>query len=211
MSENFCNWTDANAFMRACIAIHGGGCASEWTATAQRLESPLEMVMLCALKTAEKFLTFHGQAGEILQEFRSAGGLSFDLKVAVPVGVYRADMTLRAKLNGEGYTPPPVVIECDGFNYHDRTRGQACHDRARDRYMQRQGYLVARFAGDEIVTQPFACAFEAFDLALRGIARVDRDEHPPAGWPVFMRRNEGRDTGPLTLDQYYLTSEVVHG
>lgn len=208
--ENFCTWTDANAFMRACLSLGERAFLAprDLIEPAQRIESPLELVMLCAIKTADKFIGFHDQAGDFLREFRQSGGIEFDLRPAVPVGTYRADMIMQAKVDGGGFQPAPVVVECDGFNYHDKTRAQACHDRARDRYMQRQGYVVARFAGDEIVEQPFACAFEVFDLVLRGVARVDRDAHPPAGWPVFVRRNEGDDSGPLTLNQYYLTSEV---
>jgi hypothetical protein len=70
--------------------------------------------------------------------------------------------------------------------------------------MEREGYVVARFAGDEIVEQPFACALDAYDLALRGLVRTRRDVFPDDGWPVFTRRNEGNDTGPMSRDEFAL-------
>lgn len=54
----------------------------------------------------------------------------------------------------------PVVVECDGHDYHDTTKEQAVHDRKRDRYMQSQGFYIARFTGSELYRDPFAAAAE---------------------------------------------------
>lgn len=67
-----------------------------------------------------------------------------------------------------------VVIECDGHDYHERTKQQAARDRSRDRAMTEVGWRVMRFTGSEIWANPFACAKQAIDLALR--EQVDADE-----------------------------------
>lgn len=51
-----------------------------------------------------------------------------------------------------------VVIECDGHEFHERTKEQAQRDRSRDRTLQAMGYLVLRFTGSEIWRDPWGCA-----------------------------------------------------
>lgn len=60
-----------------------------------------------------------------------------------------------------------LVVECDGHEFHDRTREQASHDRARDRAMAFAGLQVFRFTGSDIYRGPMKCAREA--LAMLGV------------------------------------------
>lgn len=53
-----------------------------------------------------------------------------------------------------------VIVECDGHDFHERTKEQAARDRARDRTLQRLGYVILRFTGREIWTDPMRCADE---------------------------------------------------
>lgn len=57
-----------------------------------------------------------------------------------------------------------VVIECDGHDYHERTKEQARKDRGRDRAFQQAGWLVARFTGSEIYADAERCAREALNM-----------------------------------------------
>lgn len=59
---------------------------------------------------------------------------------------------------------PGVVIECDGHDFHERTKEQAAHDRGRDRWMQANGWSVLRFTGSEIHRDPHRCAEEAISF-----------------------------------------------
>jgi very-short-patch-repair endonuclease len=43
-----------------------------------------------------------------------------------------------------------MVFECDGRELHERTKTQAKRDRERDRLLQSFGFLVYRYAGQEI-------------------------------------------------------------
>lgn len=56
-----------------------------------------------------------------------------------------------------------VIVECDGHNYHEKTKEQAKHDKERDRFLQSQGYTVLRFTGSELYKDPFACYKEVKD------------------------------------------------
>lgn len=51
-------------------------------------------------------------------------------------------------------------IECDGHDFHDRTKEQAQRDRARDRRLAALGVYVLRFTGSEIYQSPWTCAEE---------------------------------------------------
>lgn len=60
-----------------------------------------------------------------------------------------------------------LVIECDGHDYHERTKHQAARDRSRDRDLLTAGYYVMRFTGAEIYADPCKCARQAEDMVGR--------------------------------------------
>lgn len=51
-----------------------------------------------------------------------------------------------------------IIVECDGHDFHDRTKEQAQHDKARDRHLTSRGYTVLRFTGSELWHDPLKCA-----------------------------------------------------
>jgi very-short-patch-repair endonuclease len=67
---------------------------------------------------------------------------------------YRIDFLLR-----DG--PFEVFIECDGHDFHERTKEQAARDRQKDREMQSK-HPVLRFTGSEIFHNPLNCADQIF-------------------------------------------------
>lgn len=73
---------------------------------------------------------------------------------------YRADFTISDDEKGLH-----VVVECDGHDFHERTKEQAARDKARDRAMVAEGYSVLRFTGSEIWKDPARCASEALAVA----------------------------------------------
>ena len=115
-NENFCTWTDANAFMRACLDLPTSREVEAALTTAQRLESPLEMVMLAALTAVDEYIAFGSQeADEILIGMLQSKHMVLESQSAVPIGTYRADLVMRASLDHPEQYFAPVVIECDGF------------------------------------------------------------------------------------------------
>lgn len=53
-----------------------------------------------------------------------------------------------------------IAIECDGHQFHERTKEQAQRDKSRDRTLQTLGFKVLRFTGSEIYRKPMECAAE---------------------------------------------------
>lgn len=43
-----------------------------------------------------------------------------------------------------------AVVECDGHEFHERTKEQAERDRSRDRAVQAMGWRIIRFTGSEL-------------------------------------------------------------
>lgn len=76
------------------------------------------------------------------------------------VGPYRLDFAVM----GEGMRP--IGIECDGHDFHEKTKEQAARDKRRDRYFVGKGWRILRFTGSEIYKSPQSCVREIIKLAV---------------------------------------------
>ena len=108
-------------------------------------ESPIERMMLIGLMglsyTVPRFIF------EDLFDFvrRDVPFPIIRVTTQAPVLKYRADILLTVEF--EGKVLGQVVVECDGHNFHERTKDQASRDRTRDREMTLAGFKVMRFTG----------------------------------------------------------------
>lgn len=100
----------------------------------------------------------------------------------VQIDAYRVDFVVNAWTYGRvwGGADGPVegnerwrklVVECDGHDYHERTKEQAARDRSRDRALTAAGYDVFRFTGSELWRDPWACADQVIEWAENGYCR----------------------------------------
>ncbi|HBG31615.1 MAG TPA: hypothetical protein DDW98_13485 [Gammaproteobacteria bacterium] len=74
---------------------------------------------------------------------------------------YRIDIVLLGSSGGAR-----LGIECDGHEFHEKTKEQAQRDKSRDRVLSAAGWKMIRFTGSEIWKNPLACADEAFGIAM---------------------------------------------
>jgi very-short-patch-repair endonuclease len=80
----------------------------------------------------------------------------------VSIGQYRVDFTItshpaeKEKIN--------LVIECDGHDFHERTKEQAARDKKRDRELVAEGWQVLRFTGSEIWNDPRGCVAQIYKI-----------------------------------------------
>jgi hypothetical protein len=58
-----------------------------------------------------------------------------------------------------------LIVECDGHDFHERTKEQAARDRSKDRCALVSGYDCFRFTGSEIWRDPWKCAYEILNWA----------------------------------------------
>lgn len=56
--------------------------------------------------------------------------------------------------------PFMICIECDGHEYHEKTKYQAQKDKIKDRTLKSKGLDTVRFTGSEITINPDKCADE---------------------------------------------------
>jgi very-short-patch-repair endonuclease len=82
------------------------------------------------------------------------------------IGKYRVDFAILTSFSGR---ESKIVIECDGHDFHERTKEQAASDKARDRFMTAAGWKIFRFTGSEIFKDACGCSAEVecylFELA----------------------------------------------
>jgi very-short-patch-repair endonuclease len=114
-------------------------------------------------------------------EFRS-----WSLFAGVRVASYVVDFLL---VNCDG----GVAIECDGHEFHDRTKQQAASDRSRDRELLAIGLATVRFTGSEIHHDSDRCAAEAFRCAK---SEADRNGALMVGYDLG--EAAGREAGVRT-------------
>jgi hypothetical protein len=96
-------------------------------------------------------------------------GDELSLGIQVPVWVgdknYRLDLVLhrypRWGPNRAHGVDTYVAVECDGHDFHEKTKAQAARDKKRDRDLQSLGWRVLRFTGSEVFRDPGAVAVEA--------------------------------------------------
>jgi very-short-patch-repair endonuclease len=115
---------------------------------AELCESPIETLMSLALAhKAPVYLDFDIRRQETIE---------------TPDGKFRVDFLI-ALLDAPNKDVVDLVVECDGHDFHERTKEQAARDKARDRSLKRAGHDVIRFTGSEIWRDPDKCATEAWD------------------------------------------------
>jgi very-short-patch-repair endonuclease len=145
-------------------------------------ESPIERVLLSAIDLynasddavtlfcknkpfpAERLLRGHSMSGPPSEYI---GGIY----PQVSIGPYRADIYFEVFDSETLKCWFRLDIECDGHEFHERTKDQAARDKRRDRWFQAKGISVARFTGSEIWASPSDCADQIWDTFSQALKR----------------------------------------
>jgi very-short-patch-repair endonuclease len=132
-----------------------------------KCESPIERILMQAvmdLYPVEIEWKDFANVRELLRWHDNVGVT--EAIIAVPqlvVEKYRVDFFFV----GNNFIGPPAImmaVECDGHDYHERTKEQAARDRKRDRYLTYLEVMPMRFTGSEIVADAAACAQEIYSV-----------------------------------------------
>lgn len=123
-------------------------------------ESPIESMLAMAL--------FYAIGKEMFERAGDDGkAVSPMCSIALQhlIGSSRVDIALLGK-------EVKIAIECDGHDFHERTKEQAARDKSRDRSIVAEGYALFRFTGSEIWADALGCAEQVVDVAKLQIANA---------------------------------------
>lgn len=113
-------------------------------------ESPVEKLMFVALERCRKTFDF------------PADSFYWELQHNIPGTRFRVDFLV--SMLGEDGSMKQVVVECDGHDFHEKTKEQAKKDKQRDRALTRMGLPLLHFTGSEIWRDADKCAHEVMDF-----------------------------------------------
>ena len=128
---------------------------------AEGVGSPIEAMLLGALLWIDlpeiglPVADFFGGPSENLEVFGEHEHGRYVLTTQAPIAGYKADFLLWI---GSGLDAFGVVVECDGHEFHEKTKEQAARDKRRDREILTAGFPVLRFTGSEVFRDPWSCA-----------------------------------------------------
>lgn len=117
-------------------------------------ESPIELLMGIALNQV-----FEKSIANMVDDYL----IIPQEKIVCNDKKYRVDFLIVIRNNEKTLS---FVIECDGHDFHEKTKEQAKKDKKRDRDLMLLGYLVIRFAGSEIFENPDSCAREVVNIII---------------------------------------------
>lgn len=62
-----------------------------------------------------------------------------------------------------------LIIECDGYEFHQKTRQQVQKDNEREYDLKMAGYEILRFSGSQIYNEPLKCAEDTYNYIMKKI------------------------------------------
>lgn len=141
---------------------------------AAKCESPIERIFLAQFLCPKFSAEYDSRADVLIPPSGSIEHVScppipgFFIWPQIKIGSYRVDFVCGCSEMGR-YSY--CIVECDGHDWHERTKEQAARDKSRDRYLASQGFVVLRFTGSEIFNDPWGVASEVYNILLGHSAR----------------------------------------
>ncbi len=139
-------------------------------------ESPIESLFLSGLIVAaiNAGWSIYAEGSYFSLDMEKSNACRLLILPQHTIGEYRTDFlvtftydhhekdetTGKTKITKKEY---PLVIECDGHDFHEKTKKQASRDKERDRILQSCGYPVFRFSGSDIYRDAIKCGDECIE------------------------------------------------
>lgn len=131
----------------------------DWLLGIEATKSPIEQMLFARLLFATDGYNYLTVGEMIPPDY--VGHFGTTLLPQYPVGDYTADFIIACQHHE---VVSLIAIECDGHDFHEKTKHQAAHDKKRDRYFTAQGIKLLRFTGSEIFNRPDECLEEIESL-----------------------------------------------
>lgn len=165
---------DEDAVVREIFRRYGEACLNDPFYFIEMCETPIERVLGWALKhdrTSERgVVEFMGKKTfeQIEEQTLNLQGfermrLFCTISCQAQVGPYRCDFICSVRTWDHKKAPIRLVVECDGHDFHEKTKEQVARDKQRERYLTSDGCHILRFSGSEIWRDPLKCARSVYD------------------------------------------------
>ncbi|MBU2395733.1 MAG: endonuclease domain-containing protein [Gammaproteobacteria bacterium] len=130
------------------------------------IESPIEQMLLCALKSVAYFNSIHEAEPYDFNGETYLDGLS--IYPQVKIGRYRCDFEVGYNIVKRNCIQEckAVLVECDSQQFHERNESERRYEKMRDRYFISKGYKTFHFTGSEIVKNPLDVAVEIISYVM---------------------------------------------
>ena len=155
------NQTAEDLFFAAQVQEHADSrrdvIYDHWEEAKRLCESPIELRLLAALMNAPEVL--EGSTYASIGPVADVGRVQRHGVQIIPqhvVGRYRIDLAVIWWRSSVGQIQ--LAVECDGHDFHEKTKEQARRGKARDRELLTAGWPVMRFTGSEIFADAARCA-----------------------------------------------------
>jgi very-short-patch-repair endonuclease len=171
MSQNRKIAADVMDFLHKAAALHAKSEAEKFQQAMfgdlieSGIESPIEDLFWIACNAQCAAQCFEVNPSPLIDEnLVPSDDFGVYITPQARIGKYRVDFLLRQVGVGPSDTCTPVVVELDGHAFHDKNKTQRSYEKARDRFLVRNGFRVLHFTGSDVVADPFRVAHEALDL-----------------------------------------------
>jgi very-short-patch-repair endonuclease len=119
------------------------------------------------LHFAEKMTPIESIAFVVLHELTLWYGVNhMSLMPQKQIGKYRVDFELVYHPLHDKDPLNMIVVECDGHDFHEKTKEQVAKGKERDRFLIKEGYTVLHYSGSEIVNDRFKIYRDIEELIL---------------------------------------------
>lgn len=124
----------------------------------EKIESPIEQIFITAF---ELYIMFNKKKDIFL----------FSQKEIIANGKkYVVDFYFEEDENVNKFnTDKKIIIECDGYEFHQKTKEQVQKDNEREYNLKMEGYEILRFSGTQIYNNPFKCAEDTYNYIIKRI------------------------------------------
>lgn len=101
--------------------------------------------------------------------------IMFDSQVEVKANGHHYRLDLFFEEDTECDDPVMVAIECDGHDFHEKTKEQVEKRNVRDMELKKAGVDVLHYSGSQIYNNPYRCAKEIIDYVSKLLSDKRRE------------------------------------
>ena len=133
-------------------------------------KSPIEQIMYVALSVAFADL----DSSMIGTKDNPIGQLFFETQKEIHTSSgkhYYADFSVEKYNTDADDSETVLLVECDGHDFHEKTKKQVTDRNKRDLDLKMDGYDVIHFSGSQIYDDPFECAKEVIALCKKKVGK----------------------------------------